>query len=34
MMNKKTIGIFLLGWLFSIIWSPAHLTNMFKAKSA
>lgn len=33
-MHKKVWFWFLAGWLLALVFSPTHLTGMFKAKSA
>jgi hypothetical protein len=33
-MHRKLWFWFLVGWAFSLVFSPAHLTGMFKTKSA
>lgn len=32
MPDKKIIWAFVLGWLFSVVFSPTHLTGMFRSK--
>lgn len=32
-MKKHHVIAFLLGWAFSLIWSPSHVTGLLKGKS-
>ncbi len=33
-MNKTIIMWFIAGWLFSLLFSPTHLTGAFKSKAS